>query len=92
MSTLLLLKGDPSQLGPPRVDEDERVRHGGLRIRCPRCGWEPQRSDCWMCTCLHLWNTFDTRGVCPACGREWRETQCRRCLAWSPHADWYLEE
>jgi len=39
-----------------------------------------------------VWNTFDTRGVCPACGREWQETQCRRCDAWSRHEDWYVEE
>ena len=32
------------------------------------------------------------RGVCPACGREWRETQCRRCSAWSPHEDWYVDD
>jgi len=37
------------------------------------------------------WNTFETRGACPACGRAWRETQCR-CLAWSPHDEWYAEE
>jgi hypothetical protein len=45
-----------------------------------------------MCLCLHVWNTFDTRGVCPACGREWSETQCLRCKAWSRHEDWYVEE
>ena len=45
-----------------------------------------------MCQCLHVWNTFDTRGVCPACGHEWKETQCLRCKAWSKHDDWYAEE
>jgi predicted RNA-binding Zn-ribbon protein involved in translation (DUF1610 family) len=88
---LLLLRGDPSRVRPPRVDEDERTRHGGSRIRCPRCGWEPERSERWTCTCLHVWNTFETRGVCPACGHAWRETQCRRCSAWSPHEDWYQD-
>jgi predicted amidophosphoribosyltransferase len=45
-----------------------------------------------MCLCLYVWNTFDTRGVCPACGREWSQTQCPRCKAWSRHEDWYTEE
>ncbi len=59
---------------------------------CPRCGWEPARSDRWMCLCLHVWNTFETRGVCPGCGRAWQETQCLRCHALSRHDDWYQDE
>jgi hypothetical protein len=79
--------------GAPKVTV--RPEHGdetakkGPRIRCPRCGWEPERDDRWMCSCLHVWNTFDTGGVCPACARKWEATQCRRCHAWSPHRDWY---
>ena len=96
----LLRKPDWHAKGPlevrqvPRKDADEspRTRHGGSRIRCPRCAWEPGREDLWMCTCLHLWNTFETRGICPACGREWKETQCPRCSAWSPHEDWYVDD
>jgi hypothetical protein len=65
---------------------------GGPRIRCPRCAWEPERASLWMCTCLHTWNTFDTKGKCPACGRQWRETCCLRCHQWSPHLDWYVDE
>jgi hypothetical protein len=61
----------------------------GPRIRCPRCGWEPERDSRWSCTCLHSWNTFDTEGLCPACGRQWAETQCLRCHQWSPHREWY---
>jgi hypothetical protein len=68
-----------------RVGQDDG--HG--RIRCPCCGWAPGRHDRWACTCLHLWNTFETGGVCPACGRQWAETQCPRCNSWSPHLDWY---
>jgi hypothetical protein len=40
-----------------------------LRIRCPACQWQPARYDMWNCNpggCGHIWNTFDTRGVCPA--------------------------
>jgi hypothetical protein len=41
------------------------------RIRCPLCGWSPQKEDKWFCTCGHEWNTFDTGGVCPAIGSVW---------------------
>ncbi len=70
---------DGSRLRDPdsdvRVDQDD----GRGRIRCPSCGWAPGRHDLWACTCLHLWNTFETGGVCPACGRLWAETQCPPC-------------
>ena len=89
---MLLLKGDPDRLRPPRTDEVPGQRPGRTRIRCPRCGWEPTRHDQWMCRCGHVWNTFETRGVCPACSHQWRDTQCLRCQAWSPHEDWYVEE
>jgi hypothetical protein len=62
-----------------------------VKIFCPKCEWVPQPSDLWMCEspCGHLWNTFETGGVCPQCGRNWEDTQCLRCQAWSRHADWY---
>jgi hypothetical protein len=59
------------------------------KIRCPVCKWQPGRADRWSCTCGHVWNTFDTRAVCPACKYRWPYTQCRRCRARSPHEDWY---
>ena len=59
------------------------------RIRCPKCGFEPHKSDRWSCTCLHSWNTFDTGGLCPGCGKQWTMTACLRCHEWSPHKDWY---
>lgn len=70
-----------------RVDDADRWR----RIRCPKCKWQPNRSSRWQCRadCRHVWNTFDTHGVCPACGYAWRETQCLRCHVMSPHVDWY---
>ena len=65
--------------------------HGG-RIRCPTCAWEPSRGDRWHCheTCGHVWNTFETRGRCPECGKQWAETACLRCGVWSRHEDWYV--
>jgi len=74
----------------PTVD----VRHfdpDSVKIRCPRCRWQPQKQDRWFCEpgCRHHWNTFETSGICPACAKHWHETACLRCRAWSLHADWY---
>ena len=89
---LLLHQGErtPFKIADPDPSDDE---HGGRgRIRCPKCGWEPGRSDTWACTCLHVWNTFDTHGECPACRKQWLETQCLRCNEWSLHDAWYVHE
>ncbi len=66
----------------------------GIRIRCPKCNWEPDGGPYWMCsTCGCRWNTFATAARCPDCGRIYKDTKCiiRRggCEAWSPHLDWY---
>ncbi len=91
--TVLLLKGRlPDRMRSPVSDSRPDEEQGRRRIRCPSCGWEPGRNDRWACTCLHLWNTFETGGVCPACGRQWSETQCPRCNSWSRHEDWYVDE
>jgi hypothetical protein len=77
-------------------DEDPRF----ARIRCPRCRWRPNSWSLWHCgDCWHPegflegcgaeWNTFDTRGLCPGCGHQWRWTSCLSCEEWSPHEDWY---
>jgi DNA-directed RNA polymerase subunit RPC12/RpoP len=90
---LFLLKQKPdAPVHVPGRDERPDDRSGGPRIRCPRCAWEPERHHQWTCTCLHCWNTFDTRGICPACGRFWAQTQCPRCSEWSMHEAWYAEE
>jgi hypothetical protein len=76
------------------LEEDVRDEQGTARgrIRCPKCVWQPTRHDRWRCRCMHVWNTFDTRGVCPSCRYAWRETQCLRCHQWSLHVDWYEKE
>ena len=63
----------------------------GDRIRCPRCDWTPQKHDRWLCDpgCGQTWNTFETRGSCPGCSKQWATTVCLRCHEWSPHDDWY---
>ena len=39
--------------------------------------------------CGHVWNTFETGGVCPSCGEHFEHTQCLRCRLFSPHKEWY---
>jgi hypothetical protein len=91
--SLLLLKRETGGPGTRvRPADERRAGRGGRRIRCPRCGWEPRPGDRWGCLCGHVWNTFETEGVCPGCGRAWEETQCHRCHAWSLHRDWYVTE
>jgi hypothetical protein len=76
----------------PETDDETTGRAGGPHIRCPKCGWRPGPQDRWACKCGHIWNTFDTGGVCPACLYQWSVTACLRCGDWSPHSDWYAQE
>ena len=73
------------------------------RIRCPLCKWQPQSSDYWMCAdsgypeyfdgaCGTVWNTFETRGLCPGCNHQWRWTSCLSCYDSSLHEDWYADK
>jgi hypothetical protein len=95
MDALRLLDDAPGKPGDPKII-DEVLRGAGLpprkpRIRCPRCAWQPRRHDLWICRpeCGFVWNTFETGGVCPGCGHQWRETKCLACKRWSPHLAWY---
>lgn len=74
----------------PKHSVDEFIDRGS-RVRCPSCRWEPAKSDRWCCApgCGHVWNTFETEGVCPGCNKRWKDTACLRCSVWSPHEDWY---
>ena len=64
-----------------------------LKIRCPKCNWEPDGKPYWQCTCGNVWDTFSTGGRCPSCTKVWKETQCildaGGCNKMSPHLDWY---
>jgi hypothetical protein len=61
----------------------------GLISQCPNCNWIPSREALWQCECGHSWNTFDTRGKCPQCEKQWTTTQCINSGEWSAHDDWY---
>jgi hypothetical protein len=84
---LLLLRALDDDATLPAINLDDVTRCA--RIRCPRCGYEPRPTDRWQCDCGFLWNTFDTRGLCPACDHQWQDTACPACGEWSPHEDWY---
>lgn len=65
-----------------------------LKIECPKCGWQPQPHSRWICSCGTTWNTFETGGRCPTCGKVWEKTRCHPpfvggCEQWSLHLDWY---
>jgi len=66
----------------------------GEYVSCPKCGWEPNEGDIWVCDeCRIKWNTFNTHGKCPGCGKVFIDTQCRArtggCGQLSLNADWY---
>jgi hypothetical protein len=69
-------------------------KHRRLRIRCPRCHWEPGKADRWCCApgCGHIWNTFDTRALCPGCSKQWAHTVCLSCDVSSAHEAWYEDD
>ena len=64
-----------------------------VEIFCPKCKWRPNPASRWTCkpACGNSWNTFETGGICPACGHAWAETQCLKCHQFSPHQEWYHE-
>ncbi|MDP9081733.1 MAG: DUF4272 domain-containing protein [Bacteroidota bacterium] len=64
----------------------------GTKIECPRCGWEPDGEAHWKCTCGQAWNTFETKGKCPACGIQWQDTSCPGCGQSSKHELWYTNQ
>ncbi len=64
----------------------------GAPVRCPGCQWRPKTGDVWACRCGNVWNTFSSRGRCPACSYPWQITQCLLCRKMFPHKDWYGEK
>lgn len=64
-----------------------------IKIRCPKCHWEPDGKPYWQCGCGHQFDAFVSAGTCPECGKDWEFTQCvdfaGGCNHVSPHLDWY---
>jgi hypothetical protein len=90
------------QRGDFKLDTDVVKKERASAIRCPHCGWQPERSSRWYCLpcdhpeyftagCGTAWNTFDTKGLCPGCAYQWKHTSCLACTRWSRHEDWYTD-
>ena len=79
---------------PGRRTDALMDKHRGLRIRCPLCHWQPTKADRWCCSpgCGHVWNTFDTRALCPGCAKQWAYTVCLSCDGSSAHQAWYEDD
>ena len=76
---------------PPMEGTPMRAPDGTI-IRCPECRWVPIQEARLACKCRHVWNTFDTRGLCPACKYQWEVNQCPSCGAVSARPAWYPKE
>jgi Zn-dependent protease len=56
---------------------------------CPTCKAAPPVGDVWKCgRCGHQFDTFQTRGVCPACGTQFPVTRCMDCGAAHSVSEW----
>jgi Zn-dependent protease len=63
-------------------------RHTG--VACPGCGQPPPCGTFWVCEhCQTRFDTFDTRGKCPACGAWYLDTTCPYCHAQHHIDQWY---
>lgn len=61
-------------------------------LACPGCGAAPRVGQRWVCDpdgCGSTFDTFATRGACPACGARFPWTECLACGARFSHAAWY---
>ncbi|HKQ92764.1 MAG TPA: hypothetical protein VJZ77_19045 [Blastocatellia bacterium] len=105
LATLFLLfqKGLRPSDATDTIEKSDDEAPGQGRIRCPMCRWQPDAGSSWGCGdcayperffggCGMVWNTFDTRGLCPGCGHQWRWTACSSCSVWSLHEDWYAKD
>jgi hypothetical protein len=97
-----MVTADMAPAGTAAVAEPASRAAPAGRVRCPKCQWEPSADSTWTCVpmahpeyyvhgaCGRSWNTFSTRGRCPGCRHQWRNTTCLSCMQISPHKDWYV--
>jgi Zn-dependent protease len=58
---------------------------------CPNCKAAPPVGEFWKCgRCGQLFDTFQTRAVCPHCGTQFPVTKCMDCGALHPMNDWMV--
>lgn len=59
---------------------------------CPHCGAHPFQGAFWMCReCQAVFDTFETRGVCPNCSARSQEAVCVDCQRTSLIPEWFVE-
>ncbi len=98
----LFQKGPAPEDATDAIDQMKDEESEFRRIRCPLCRWQPNPWSNWVCDdcdypenffegCGMEWNTFETGGLCPGCGHQWRWTSCLNCEGWSLHEDWYAK-
>lgn len=76
-----------------RLSWERRITKAPRRagFACPRCHAEPPMGLFWQCDrCKRVFDTFETRAVCPNCAKEFPTTMCGKCKAASPMKDWIL--
>ncbi len=71
------------------MNRDEKRDYSKSNICCPECKWIPDGKKNWGCTCGFVWDTFQTKGKCPQCETQWKDTWCPKCKKTSKHQDWY---
>ena len=58
---------------------------------CPNCHTAPPLGDFWKCgQCGQLFDTFQTRAVCPHCAAQCARTRCLDCGELHPMNDWIV--
>jgi len=58
---------------------------------CPRCKTAPPVGDFWKCgQCGQLFDTFQTRAVCPHCAAQFTVTKCLDCGGVHPMSEWIV--
>jgi Zn-dependent protease len=58
---------------------------------CPNCKAAPPVGEFWKCgKCGQLFDTFQTRAVCPHCGTQFPVTKCMDCGALHPVNEWMV--
>ena len=56
---------------------------------CPSCKAVPRTGDLWKCgQCGNRFDTFQSKGVCPACGAQFPATRCMECGEAHPISEW----
>ena len=78
-------------LGLRRLSWETRIVKAPRRpgFACPRCHAEPPMGLFWQCDlCKRVFDTFETKAVCPNCSKHFPTTMCGECKVGSPMADW----